>query len=72
MMTLGNSTDRAGGVVQVVECLLSKCKALSSNPSTEKKNRKKGITLLRCDELVCWGMGWFMYLILLILFLFLF
>jgi hypothetical protein len=31
----------AGGVVQVVECLYSKCEALSSNPCTAKK-RKKG------------------------------
>jgi hypothetical protein len=33
-------------MTQVVECLLSKCKALSSNPGiakTEKKKRKFGI-----------------------------
>jgi hypothetical protein len=28
--------NRAGGVAQVVECLTSKCKALSSNSSTAK------------------------------------
>jgi hypothetical protein len=28
----------AGGMVQVVGCLSSKCKALSSNPSSTKKN----------------------------------
>jgi hypothetical protein len=32
---------RAGGVAQVVEYLLSKCEALSSNPSTEKKKKKE-------------------------------
>jgi hypothetical protein len=31
---------RAGGVAQVIECLPSKCEALSSNPSTEKKKKK--------------------------------
>jgi hypothetical protein len=30
-----------GGVIQVMECLLSKGKALSSNPSTTKKPNKK-------------------------------
>jgi hypothetical protein len=29
-----NLGRRAGGVTQEVECLLSKCEALSSNPST--------------------------------------
>jgi hypothetical protein len=29
---------RAGGMAQVVECLLSKCEALSSNSSIKKKN----------------------------------
>jgi hypothetical protein len=32
---------RAGGVVQVAECLPSKYKELSTNPSTSKKTRKK-------------------------------
>jgi hypothetical protein len=32
---------KAGGVTQVVECLSSKCEALSSNPSPEKKNYGK-------------------------------
>jgi hypothetical protein len=32
---------RAGGVVQVVEYLPSKCEALNSNPSTAKKKKKK-------------------------------
>jgi hypothetical protein len=31
----------AGGVAQVVECLPSKCKALSSNHSTSKKKKKR-------------------------------
>jgi hypothetical protein len=35
------SLKRAHGVVQVVEQLPSKCKALSSNPSTTKKKKKK-------------------------------
>jgi hypothetical protein len=30
-----------GGVAQVVKHLSSKCKALSSNPSTVKKKKKK-------------------------------
>jgi hypothetical protein len=34
---------RAGGVHQMLECLLSKCKALSSNPNTSRsKGRKEG------------------------------
>jgi hypothetical protein len=32
----------ASGVAQVVENLYSKCEALSSNPSTTKKQQKKG------------------------------
>jgi hypothetical protein len=32
---------RAGGVAQVVECLLSKHEVLSSNPSTRKKERQQ-------------------------------
>jgi hypothetical protein len=36
-----NAKFRAGGVVQVVECLPSKCEALSLNPSTEKKKKRK-------------------------------
>jgi hypothetical protein len=34
--------SRAGGVAQAVECLLSKYKALSSNPSTKKKKKEDG------------------------------
>jgi hypothetical protein len=33
--------NRAGGVTQVVEHLPHKCEALSSNPSTAKKEKKK-------------------------------
>jgi hypothetical protein len=33
----------AGTVAEVLEPLLSKCKALSSNPSTPKKKKKKEI-----------------------------
>jgi hypothetical protein len=33
--------DWVGGVAQVVEHLPSKCEALSLNPCTEKKKRKK-------------------------------
>jgi hypothetical protein len=33
------NTKRAGGVAQVVECLLSKCKTLSSTISTTKTNQ---------------------------------
>jgi hypothetical protein len=32
---------KAGGMVQVVECLASKCKALSSNPRTAKTEQQK-------------------------------
>jgi hypothetical protein len=35
---LKNTQHRAGGVAQVVECLPSKYKDLSSSPSTKKKN----------------------------------
>jgi hypothetical protein len=31
---------RAGGVAQVVECLPSKCEALTLTPSTTKKKKK--------------------------------
>jgi hypothetical protein len=34
-------TTRADRVAQVVELLLSKCKALSSNPTTTKKKRER-------------------------------
>jgi hypothetical protein len=34
----------AGGVAQVAENLLSKCEALSSNPSTTKKRKRKRTT----------------------------
>jgi hypothetical protein len=36
-----NKTKRAGGVTQVVEYLPSKCKVLSSNPSTKKKRQSE-------------------------------
>jgi hypothetical protein len=32
-------TVGASGVAQVVKCLFSKCEALSSNPSTKKKDK---------------------------------
>jgi hypothetical protein len=35
------SRKGAGRAAQVVECLSSKCKALSSNPSATKKKKKK-------------------------------
>jgi CRISPR/Cas system-associated protein Cas7 (RAMP superfamily) len=35
-----NKAKRAGGVIKAVEHLLSKCKALSSNPSTTKKKKE--------------------------------
>jgi hypothetical protein len=31
----------AGSMVQVVECLSSKCEALSTNPSTQKKKERE-------------------------------
>jgi hypothetical protein len=34
-----SKAKRAGGMPQAVECLLSKCKALSSNISTVKKKK---------------------------------
>jgi hypothetical protein len=37
-------SKRSGFVAEVVESLPSKCKALSSNPSTTKKKKKK-----KCD-----------------------
>jgi hypothetical protein len=36
-----SKAKRIGAVDQVIEHLPSKCKALSSNPSTEKKKKKK-------------------------------
>jgi protein gp37 len=36
-----NKARRSEGVAEVVGCLPSKCKALSSNPSTAKKKREK-------------------------------
>jgi hypothetical protein len=40
-LTKSNRQNRTGGVAQMIECLPSKCKALSSNSSTAKKERKK-------------------------------
>jgi hypothetical protein len=42
----------AGGVAQVIEILSSKCKALSSNPSTAKKKKKKSKVGLK-DQVKC-------------------
>jgi hypothetical protein len=36
-----NNKKRAGGVAQAVECLNSKLEALSSNPSTTKKQGRQ-------------------------------
>jgi hypothetical protein len=36
-----NLVLQAGGMAQVVECLLSRCEALSLNPSFEKKKTEK-------------------------------
>jgi hypothetical protein len=38
------------GVVQVIECLPSKCEALSSNPTTttHKKKDNKGLNISKC------------------------
>jgi hypothetical protein len=38
---LKNTPFGVGGVTQVIEHLPSKCEALSSNPSTAKKEKKK-------------------------------
>jgi hypothetical protein len=38
-LSLKTRAKRAGGFTQEVECLPSKCKALSSNPSTAKRKR---------------------------------
>jgi hypothetical protein len=40
-MIFGFLYSRAGGVAQMIECLLSKCEALRSNPSTAKKKKKE-------------------------------
>jgi hypothetical protein len=40
-VTLRKGIHRAGEVSQVVKCLVSKCEALSSNPSTTKKKKEK-------------------------------
>jgi hypothetical protein len=45
-------TTRADRVAQVVELLLSKCKALNSNPLPPKKKREREkVTMLRVREL---------------------
>jgi hypothetical protein len=47
-------TTRADRVAQVVELLLSKCKALNSNPLPPKKKKKRErekVTMLRVREL---------------------
>jgi hypothetical protein len=43
----------ADGVAQVLECLLSKCGALSSSPNTtkKKKEQEKCLTLLTIREM---------------------
>jgi hypothetical protein len=53
-----NAGAWAGGMAEIVERLLSKCKALSSNPSPAKKKKKKiyiyiyiYIYLCRCTQL---------------------
>jgi hypothetical protein len=40
MEVLQKTKNRAGGVAQVVEHLLSNCEALSSNPSMVKKKKQ--------------------------------
>jgi hypothetical protein len=47
-----SQTKRAGGVVQVVESLLSKCKALSSNSITTKKKEREKFAP-STDQLLC-------------------
>jgi hypothetical protein len=52
------NTTRAGGVAQVVECLPSKCEALSSNASTtwgggQKEKRKETMYLLSHTQNGC-------------------
>jgi hypothetical protein len=37
-----NKAKRAVGITQVIECLPSKCEALTSYPSTAQKNEKEG------------------------------
>jgi hypothetical protein len=52
-------------VVQVIEHLPSKCKALSSNPSTDKKRKKKvqsTSTQAQHQEYVC-GQAWILSMI---------
>jgi hypothetical protein len=45
---------RAGGVVQVMECLPSKFEALSSNPNTTSNNKKSVISFF-------WGFFFFFW-----------
>jgi hypothetical protein len=44
--------NRAGGVVQTVECLLCKCEALSSTPKHQKKPKKTLESELKVDLLL--------------------
>jgi hypothetical protein len=52
-----NTTQkRDGGLAQVIECLLSKCKTLSSNANaTTKKIGKSGVLILILLSIVFWG-----------------
>jgi hypothetical protein len=49
-------SKRIGGITQVVECLHNKHKALSSNPSNEKKTKTnyRPISLTKIDAKSSW------------------
>jgi hypothetical protein len=48
----------AGGMVQVVECLCSKCEALSSNLSTTNKEKRKKMHYIYLFAGVCSNGVW--------------
>jgi hypothetical protein len=41
-----NDSEKSWEVADVIECLPSKCKALSSNPSTTKKKKKVNLEVV--------------------------
>jgi hypothetical protein len=47
--------NRAGGVAQMIACLPSKCEALTSNPSTAKKEKEKKLQHFNKDRLILSG-----------------
>jgi hypothetical protein len=54
--------NRAGGVDQVVECLPRKCEALSSHPSTTKKQNKTKPKNIKPEDKESFNSAWILFL----------